>query len=548
MQFKKSLSKIFIYLIILSFSEIPFSFALPKIPHLKKQGTATQLIVDGKPFLMLGGELGNSSASDLKYMQPIWPKLMKMNLNTVLTPVYWELVEPEEGKFDFALVDGLIQDARKYNQRLVLLWFATWKNSMSCYAPLWVKTNQQRFPRSQKKDGQGMEILSPFSKENRNADARAFKALMRHLREFDGEQHTVIMVQVENEIGMIPEARDHSPIADKLYQQPVPHELMNYLIKHKNDLIPEFKAVWQKNGFKISGTWEQVFGEGLGTEEIFMAWYFARYVNHIAEVGKAEYPLPMYVNAALIRPNYQPGQYPSAGPLPHIMDIWRAGAPQIDFLSPDIYFPNFAEWCQKYHRSGNLLFIPEAGRGPVAAANVFYAIGRHDAMGFCPFSIESIRDPEDEPITQSYRVLSQLSPIILDKQGTGQMAGVLLDEEKQTQEMQLGDYTFTFAHDFTWGWARRSGEDKKWPRVGGLIISESADEFIVAGTGIIVTFKSNDPKNPLAGIGRIDEGEYVDGGWLAGRRMNGDQSHQGRHLRIPNRSYGIQRLKLYKYR
>src|SRR6266545_2921584 len=174
-----------------------------RTPYLRQQGTATQLVVDDKPFLVLAGELGNSTSSSLEYMRPIWPKLASLNLNTVLIPVYWELMEPAEGKFDFTLVDGLIQEARKHKLRLVPLWFASWKNSMSCYAPAWVKTNQQRFPRSQDKAGKGIEILSPFSKENLDADSRAFAAFMRHLREVDGNDQTVIMVQVENEIGEI---------------------------------------------------------------------------------------------------------------------------------------------------------------------------------------------------------------------------------------------------------------------------------------------------------------------------------------------------------
>ena len=196
-------------------------------PYLRKQGTATQLIVDDKPFLVLGGELGNSSSSSVEYMAPVWPRLAALKLNTVLMPVYWELIEPAEGKFDFRVVDGLIKDARKHNLKIVPLWFGSWKNSMSSYAPAWVKTDQRRFPRSQDSKGYGMEILSPFSKENVETDARAFAALMRHLREVDASQQTVIMVQVENEIGSYGPTRDHSSVAERLFNAPVPGEVQS---------------------------------------------------------------------------------------------------------------------------------------------------------------------------------------------------------------------------------------------------------------------------------------------------------------------------------
>ncbi|MGD0815471.1 MAG: DUF5597 domain-containing protein [Verrucomicrobiota bacterium] len=523
----------------------------PGIPYIDRQGTASRLVVDGKPFLVLGGELHNSSSSSLDYMKPIWPRLARLNLNTVLAPVSWELTEPEEGRFDFKLADGLIHEARANNLRLVFLWFGSWKNSMSCYAPAWVKTDQRRFPRSQKSDGAGIEILSPFNETNWKTDARAFTALMRHIRHVD-KKHTVIMVQVENEIGMIPEARDHSAAANQAFAQAAPKALMDYLQAHKDTLIPEFREVWEKAGFKTSGTWEEVFGPGIGTEEIFTAWWFARYTDQVAASGKAEYPLLMYVNAALIRPNSKPGQYPSGGPLPHLLDVWRAGAPRIDFLSPDIYFPNFAEWCGKYHRSGNPLFIPEAIRD---TANPFYAFGQCDAMGFSPFAID---DPPPLPGTNElstqrpdfgrcYDVLSQLAPVILENQGKGTMAGVLLDETNQTQKVHLGNFTLNVSHDYTWG-GSRNPRPSPWPRFGGLIISLGQDEYLVAGSGLIVTFTSDSPADPVAGIASIDEGSFVNGHWVAGRRLNGDEDHQGRHLRLVPDRFGIQHIKLYRYR
>jgi beta-galactosidase GanA len=515
----------------------------PTIPHLRIQGTATQLIVDGSPFLMLAGELGNSSASDLEYMNPILPKLVKMHLNTVLVPVYWELLEPREGVFDFTLVDSAIHGARQHNLRLVFLWFGTWKNSMSCYAPYWVKTDVKRFPRARTAGGTPEEIVTPFSNEGMKADARAFAALMKHIRAVDRTQHTVVMIQVENEIGMIPDARDHYDLANKAFSEQVPSELMTYLVKNKGSLTSELAKLWGDSGFKGSGTWEEAFGKSLQAEEVFMAWYFARYTNEVAEAGKSEYPLTMYVNAALIRPGYTPGQYPSAGPLPHLFDIWRAAAPAIEFLAPDIYFKNFAEWIGKYDRHGNPMFIPEA-ESKQSIANAFYAFARHNAMGYSPFSIESLDDPEGNQVSRGYAVLQQLLPLIIEHQGKGTMAGVLLDSANQTERVQLGHFTFTFRHEYGWKYAVRSGVDT--PRVGGLIIMLSPEEFLVAGSGIIVTFASN-TKDSVAGIASIDEGKFVAGKWIAGRRMNGDQSHQGRHMHLPGGSFGIQRVKLYKY-
>jgi len=513
------------------------------VPYLRKQGTATQLIVDGKPLLVLAGELGNSSSSSLDYMRPIWPKLAALKLNTVLVPVYWELIEPSEGKFDFTLVDGLIQEARKEKLHLVPLWFASWKNSMSCYAPAWVKTDQRRFPRSQDRSGNGMEILSPFNKENLAADSRAFAAFMHHVKEVDATEHTVIMVQVENEIGMIPDSRDRSVIANELFNQPVPNELMSYLQQHKEQLVPELRAVWATSNFPTRGSWEEIFGKGPGTDEIFMAWHFARYVNRVTEAGKAEYPLPMFLNAALIRPGYQPGQYPSAGPLPHLLDVWRAGAPKIDFLSPDIYFQNFAEWAKRFHRSGNPLFIPEAMPGPVDSVNALYAIGQHDAIGFSPFSIDSLDEETTRPLTETYDLLQQLSPLILEKQGNSVMAGLLPEgpEQRLPQQLKLGDYILSVTFE-------RPTTPNATVLSGGLVISLGPEEYLFAGTGLTVTFDTDKPGDPLVGILSVDEGQYANGEWLPGRRLNGDQTHQGRHLRLPPGRFGIQRIKLYRYR
>jgi len=400
------------------------------IPRLEKRGAATQLVVDGSPFLVLAGELGNSSGEP-GYLKPFWPGLRTLNLNTVLAPVYWELLEPDEGRYDFSQVDGLVRDARANGMRLVLLWFASWKNSMSTYAPAWVKTNPARFPRAADSAGRSLDILSPLSSASRDADARAFAALMRHLREIDGTAHTIVMVQVENEIGMIPEARDRCAAAEASFSKDVPKPLLDSLARTGDGLAPELKALWTAAGRRTAGTWEQVFGRGRATDEVFMAWHFGAYVQGIAAAGKKEYPLPLFVNAALIRPGALPGQYPSAGPLPHLIDVWRAAAPAIDFLAPDIYFQNFAEWCRRYARPGNPLFVPEAQRGGDAAVNALYAVAQHDAIGFSPFAIESIAGQAASWLTDCYRLLAGLAPTVLAHQGTGRLVGLLPEGPEQ---------------------------------------------------------------------------------------------------------------------
>ena len=544
----KKLLFILIAITVSSVSQTKKNTINDNIPHLIKKGSATQLIVDGKPFLILGGELGNSSFTSLEYMEPAWPKLKTMNLNTVLAPIYWELIEPEEGKFDFTLYDKLINVARQNNLRLILLWFGSWKNSMSSHAPAWVKKDQNRFPRVKDDKGKSHEILTPFSEENLKADLNAYAELMKHIKYFNKDNHTIIMIQCENEIGMLPVARDHSTLANEKFNENVPEEFINYLIKNKENLVPEFKEVWRKNGFEESGTWEEIFGKGPHTDEIFMAWYYSKFTNAIIEAGKKVYPLPMYVNAALNRPNRLPGEgYPSAGPLPHIMDVWIAGGPSIDFLAPDIYFPNIEHWCNLYTRQNNPLFIPEARGGPSAGVRALFVLGHYEAIGFSPFSIESTNDPENESLGKAYNLVNQLMPIITSYLGQNKIDGVLLDKENQESIINFGDYEFTIKHSYTLEYEPNSKNDE-WETTGAIIIQTSENEFYLAGTGVVITFKNL--KNPKLNVGILkdEQGKFEDGKWEVIRHLNGDQIHQGRHIRIlGSDGYEIQRFELYNY-
>ncbi|MBK5270144.1 MAG: DUF5597 domain-containing protein [Bacteroidia bacterium] len=518
---------------------------LSAIPRLVKNGNVIQLLIDNKPFLILGGELGNSSASSNEYMRPIWPKLKQMNLNTVIAPVYWELIEPVEGKFNFSSIDTLIKNARMNNMKLVLLWFGVWKNSMSCYTPAWVKINTARFPRITDKSGSPQEIVTPFNNNNLDADRKAFVKLMQHIKEVDSNQQTVITMQVENEIGMLPDARTYDEAANIAFNSAVSEALFTYLKKNKDNLLPELKSIWEANGYKISGNWEEVFGKGLSTDEIFMAWYYAVFTNELTKAGKAVYNLPMYVNAALNRPGIKPGQYPSAGPLPHVMDIWKAGAPSIDFLAPDFYNPDFKHWCDLYTRDGDPLFIPEHRFEEGIDAKAFFAFGNYNCLSFSPFSIESTSYPEKEPIGKAYDVLKQITPLLTKYQPSGNVKGFLIGKDSLQKDIPLGDYKVTVYHEYKMGWSV-GAKNEIWPLAGALIISVAPDEFYVAGTGIVMTFApaGTDKK---AGFISIDEGRFENEKWIPGRRMNGDQDHQGRHVRIPANEYAIQHVKLYTY-
>jgi hypothetical protein len=527
------------------------AFSQANIPHLEKRGTATQLIVDGKPYLVLGAELNNSSGSSLEYMRPLWPKIAATNLNTVLATVSWELMEPEEGKFDFSLVDGLIQGARQSNLRLIMIWFGSWKNGKSTYQPAWIKTNQQRFPLIQDEKGKGLPTLSTLSDTTRDADARAFAALMKHIREVDGDAHTVVMMQVENEVGVLGPSRDHSPIANKAFAGPVPREFMDYLQKNKDTLIPELRKRWEAAGFKTSGSWEEVFGAGKETDELFMAWNYARYIGRVAAAGKAEYPLPMFVNAWLRQGKDKPGEdipggYPSGGPLPQVFDAWRAGGPAIDILSPDVHVPNYDDWCNWYKQAGNPLFIPESRGDARGVAHAMATAGKYDGIGYSPFGIDRLVSPDGE-LGRGYQVLAQVAPLILERQGLGKMTAVLVDKETPRSKVRLGDYTIEAR------FAARS-QDPNAPvaapvdRVAGLFIQLGPDDFVIVGRSMNVYFESATDQTQSVGLAASDEGQYVDGRWIPGRRLNGDETPDWRALWFPGDRYSIQKIKLYRYR
>lgn len=494
---------------------------MKQIPYIaeNKHGVPT-LYVKEEPFLMLGGELHNSAASSLEWMdKEVWPYLRPIKFNTIILPMAWECVEPEEGVFDFSLMEGLIDQARREQVKLVLLWFGLWKNGESFYTPSWVKEDYQRFFRSRYTNRQPSNTISPFCEKAVEADKKAFVRLMEFLKEKDGEENTVVMVQVENEIGFLGAPRDYSDTANAAFEQQIPEKLAEI--------------------YQVSGSWKEAFKEDAA--EYFMAWQYASDVEAIAAAGREVYPLPMYVNAWLEQHPDRPGTYPSGGPVAKVMPIWKAAAPSLELMAPDIYVPDFKGTCEEYKANGNPLFIPEARRDPITASNAFYAFGGLDAMGFSPFAVEDfLRDDIQVPdfallaslniamsgfncldtapyFKKSYDVLAGMLPVITELRGSDKMMGFIKQNPWDTGCIIPMD-NFDLQLDYT-------AKEGRNPGSAGIIIKEE-NGFYISGCNVRFKVLPKKGSDSFVTMVRLQEGEFVDGKWISGRILNGDELSQ----------------------
>lgn len=564
------------------------------IPRLEMNRGRWEMIVDNKPFLMLAGELHNSSTGSVHHMTPIWERMAKKNLNTVLAAVSWELIEPEEGLFDFTLVDEMIKGARQANLRLVLLWFGSWKNGMSTYVPHWVKNNPKRFPLACFKGGEPLNALSTLGRNSMESDTKAISALMSHLKKIDGDRHTVIAVQLENEVGTLDvmatyagwenrAMRDYSPLADKAFKSEVPAQLMNYLRKNKNELQPAIRTAWDAQNNKMRGTWEDIFGKSEKgkpletltdnipkgeewkhqypylTEEIFNAWNYATYIESLARAAKSIYPLPLFVNAWIKGDTKEPGKYPSGGPQPHVFDVWRAAAPHIDLFCPDIYATDLFDWVlERYDVKGNPVWIPETRPSSDGAARSFYAFGRYNVLCYAPFGIDgnglmNSADPNDHAYDKSYKLLNHLTPYILKYRGTEQINGLLLDRGRTEDRIEMGKYTLSIRPHSTEtaqamvGVAAESVKLTGENVAGLLIIQENENQFLVAGVigNMLISIYSHE-KGRHSGYESIDEISFDEQGRELRHRLNGDETTFGGPV-IRNGETKAFRIKMYQY-
>jgi len=518
------MKKVILFLIIASLAVEPvFSqTGTGMIPKIVEKDGRHALLVDEQPFFMLGGQAHNSSGWPGMLPQ-VWLAIETMNANTLEVPIYWEQIEPQTGKFDFSLIDTLLKQGRDHNVRLVLLWFATWKNGSNHYMPEWMKLDAGKYPNITGKNGQPVDSPSPHTQAGMEADAKAFAAVMGHLKKSD-PQHTVIMVQVENEPGAWGSVRDYSPTAQKLFEGQLPAELLKpAVLKALNKPVVE------------KGTWQEVFGED--ADEYFHAWSVAHYIGYVAAAGKAVYPLPMYANAALRDPitNPKAGTYESGGPTDNVIPIWKAAAPALDLLAPDIYIgesEKALKVIELYSRPDNALFVPEIGSGD-QYARYFYAVLACGGIGFSPFGIDDNGRGDGEaetaarlgPLAQEYAMAGPMMRELAKWAFEGKIKAAVEREDHAVQTIDLGSWQAIVTFSPGGG---RSSQPNARPIGKAMIVQLGENEFVLIGSLCHFTFKPlGANKGKAWQYLKVEEGRYENGSFKLLRIRNGDETDWG---------------------
>ena len=482
-----------------------------------------RLMVQGKPFFSLGGQTHNSSSYTVDKMARSWNSVKALGGNTVATPVPWDAFEPVEGQFNEKFVTDLIDEARKQGLKLTFLWFATWKNGTMEYSPAWVKRDTARFQRVLLKDGLAIHQLSAHSKENWEADKRAFCKLLQVIRDYDQDEQTVIAVQVENEAGILGGTRrDFSPLGQAAYEADVPAHLIQYAKDHPCSLLAE---KWQAAGGKETGSWGEVFGR-YGAEAL-TAHAIASYIDGIAAAGKEVYDIFLYTNVWLdggsrgMGTNMAGIDWPAGCAVIGNLDIYYATCQALDTIAPDNYKLDLFRHKEvtdayAHPENGFPLFVPESSPANMNAGQMFYAVAEKGAIGYHIFGCESCLEDDGEtlrplavPMMHTMKMLTAATPLIFQYQGTEDIHSLvqMVGEREQVLEKLKGGWRAAVTYavsgdgwpsmDFRhWDAIREEGkgvDDTQVEKGRAMIFQVNDNEFYVIGHKARITFNQYEP-------------------------------------------------------
>jgi hypothetical protein len=534
--------------------------------------------VNGKPFFPIGGQASSSGGYNENESEMGFKAVKLLHGNTLLIQVYWEQVEPEEGRFDFSAVDSLINSARRHGIKLVLLWYATWKNANMDYTPAWIKNNPDRFQWVTSPSGVKLWTLSPHCKETFEADKKAFTAFCKHIKMRDAKEQTVIGLQVENEPGILGSNRDYGPEAQAIFDSPVPAKVMTALKKSGSG--PAYE-IWQQAGGKKSGSWPEIFGNQAG--EFMTAWAIATFIDGVAEAGKAVYNIPMYTNVwESAHPMWsQPGDaYPCGCGVYKVLDLYKWVTPHLDMIAPDIKSLDsrtYEELCKQYSREDNPFFLPET---PATVA-LFTAIAKYNLLGYHRMGyLESIvaedgsARPDSQVGVDTIRIAAAAIPLILKYQGTGKIHAVAQEENVDQDWIEFDGYIGRVQYNAgarylalkDWRhtpvdlYAQATDSLAKGQAGGrgrGLVFQTGKHEFFMVGAGYWLFLR---PKTELAEVNplkfynniqtgrqiQVDEGHFDENGvYVVDRRRNGDQISAGLWLEA---NIGVLRVRMCDFK
>ena len=507
--------------------------------EIRNDNGISTLYVDGQPFQAFAGEVHNSAAYDPERMEiEIWEKMEQSNLNTLIVPVYWETLESEEGKFDFTLVDALIKQADKYKKKLILLWFGLWKNAESAYVPVWMKKNSETYFRVELYGGERLNTISPLCTAAVEKDANAFSRLMEHIRETD-ENSAVIMVQVENEVGLLGTERDYCAQAEEVFGGSVPEML-----------LPEQTE-------KERATWKEAFGDD--AEEVFSAWCFASALEQIASAGREKHPLPCLTNVWLKQFPWYPGSYPSGGPVEDMLWVWKAAAPSLFTIGPDIYVPYVLDIMNVYSRPDNPLLVPEVRKDAVTASYALYAFLHFHALCYAPFGVEDLwaDQPSDLPaevidalkldplsfnlsgtkeiLGEVYRILGEIRPLYLKYRGTEHVKCFLKQSDgDQGCYLKFKNYNIEIQY-----LPRTDGA----PAAAGVVFELDENTFLIIGMMCSIRFHTKPGDHRRVDFLTKEAGTFHVGKWVCEQRQNGDEKIVSVLYNMP----GCFRIETFKY-